>query len=322
MADPAPSTVETDIAAFLAENPDAVHGEPDEPSAPEPAGDDEQDSAELAGDGDAADAPEPADDSPEAPAPKPASFDVAALKKAIEADDPAAFVAALGGKAEALLQGKAHTALRKQVKAANDAAAKAVSAQSKADELAKRLSDKYGDPISARKAAETGDVDSFITLVERWSGHSWNDTMRWATAGMAGRKERLEAKAREANETTVRESAKREQAQAEVRDWCDKGVKKLAPELHSPEIVELVVAEIKAGFANGVTTPAKALPLVRKKLEAQYQRLHKVFGKGGKAPAQRRPAPATKAASAVGTKTRELSLEEEIASFKREQGLR
>jgi hypothetical protein len=323
---PAPAeTVDADIAAFMAENPDAANGEPD---APEPDGEPAAEGGEPDGEGDdGADSADPEAQSTDEPegdeAPSIATaVDLKALKAALEKDDPVAFVKALGKKAESLLSSKAHRALRLQVKEVEKAQAKAVAAQSRADELATKLGEKYGDPIAARKAAETGDVDSFVTLIEKWSGHPWNDVMRWVTNGIAGRKERLEAKARETNEATQRDQAKREQAQAEVRDWCDKGVKKLAADLHSPEVVQMVVDEIRIGFANGITTPAKALPLVRKKLEAQYKMLHKVFGKGQAPPKPRRPAPSARALPAEGQTTRELSLDEEIAQFKREQGLR
>lgn len=329
---PADSTLDADIAAFIAEGhePDDEPSIGDEPE-PEPDGDtdeseeqdDDDEDSEADGDDDGEDSADDDavadedsaedDDEGEPPAP-PASVELRALEAAIAADDPVAFVKALGAKADTLLTGKAHKALRLQVKEFENA-------QSKANLLATQLGEKYGDPIAARKAAETGDVDAFIAMVEKWAGHPWNDVQRWVTSGIAGRPARLEQKAREEQSATATAKAKQEQAQEELRVWVDGGVKKLAPELHSDEVTALVVAEIRAGFNKGITTPAKALPLVKAKLEAQYKRLHAVFGKGtkpakGKSPSTRVERPQ------VGGGTRETTLDEDIADFMKENGLR
>lgn len=318
-------SVDADIAAFLAEGhePDDV-AEPAEPGADDGASEPEAEAeADAVPDLDGAepDGSEPevdAEADPEAPAIGTAP-DLTALKKALDSGDPIAFVKALGKAAEKVLGSKAHIALRLAVKDAEKHGAAAVAEQKKAETLAIALGEKYGDPIAARKAAEAGDVDSFVTMVEKWSGgHSWNDVMKWVTSGLAGRKERLERKERQTNAEATEQAAKREQKQAEVRAWVDTGVKKLAPELHDPEVVDLVVAEIRAGYAKGITTPAKALPLVRKKLEARYKRLHAVFGKGGSAPRASAPSPSAAAAHTDGgTKTRRTTLEEDIAWTKK-----
>lgn len=315
------ASIDAEIAAFMAENPAAIGGE-DVPDAPaDTSADDTPDAdAEVAAEGEAApvEAPEPAETSPAA------AVDLSALKDAIAKKDPVALVKALGDSAEELLGAKAHKALRIQVKQIQAEQAKAAKKHTQADDLVKQLSAKYGDPIAARKAAEEGDVDAFVTLVEKWSGHAWNDVMRWATAGMAGRKERLAQVEREGKAQDQMAAAKREQAQAEVKAWVDQGVKKLAPELHDPEVVDMVVAEIRAGFANGITTPAKALPLVKEKLKARYNLLKKVFDGGrGAAPKAKPKAPSAAIERAeVGGKTRLKTLDEEIAEFKRAEGLR
>lgn len=313
MAVSPPAGLDQEIAAFLTENPD-VGGESDAPA---------DTSSDDAGDPD--DSP-PAEDAPEKPAAPEvkAEVDLSAVKAAIDKKDPKALLAALGPHAEELLGGKAHRALRLQVKEADKAKAAATKAKSDADGLTQQLAQKYGDPIAARKAAEDGDVDAFVTLVEKWAGRPWNDVMRWVTGGMAGRKERLEAQERHDKAAQQMKLAHQEQAQAEVRAWVDGGVKKLAPELHSPEVVEMVYAEIRKGFSAGITTPAKALPIVRKQLEAQYKMLAKVFdgGRGAAKPKPKVEAPAARATRAEGTKTRELTFEEELAEFKREQGIK
>lgn len=248
--------------------------------------------------------------------------DAAAVTAAIKAKDVQGFLKALGPHADTLLGGKAHRALRIAAKEAQKAQEKAQKKDSDAHKLVQELVDKYGDPIAARKAAEDGDVDSFITLVEKWSGRPWNDVLRWTTAGIAGRKERLEAHDRASKAAAQQEAAKKEQAQAEVHKWVDSGVAKLAPELHHPEVVEMVVAEMRAGYSKGITTPAKALPLVREKLRARYELLKKVFDGGRGAPkGVKPPAPAARAARSDGGNTRPMSLDESIAQFVKENGL-
>lgn len=338
---PAPDlTLDADIAAFIAEGhepeeqPEAAEepeaapdGEAEETDDGEEAESDDEESDDSDSDGDSEVAAEDSaeedeaegddEEEPAAPAPSIATaVDLKALKKAIDADDPVAFVKALGKKAETILTGKAHRALRLQVKEFE-------TAKVTAETLATQLGEKYGDPIAARKAAESGDVDAFITLVEKWAGHPWNDVAKWVTNGIAGRPARLEQKKREDASAATMAAAKQEQAVAEMTAWVDTGVKKLAPDLHDAETVALVVAEIRAGFNAGVTTPAKAIPLVRAKLEAQYQRLHKVFGKGKPAPKPKTPAPSARIQRAqVGGSTRETTLDEDIADFMSEHGLK
>lgn len=304
------SGIDAEIAAFIAETP------PPEPDA--------QSDDPPTDDGTDADVASPAEDAPEPEPvePAPADVDAAAVTAAIRAKDVQAFLKALGSHAEEMLGSKAHRALRLAAKTAEKAAEKAAKKDADAHELVQQLAAKYGDPIAARKAAEEGDTDAFITLVEKWSGRPWNDTIRWVTQGIAGRKERLEARAREDGEAARQAAAKKEQAVAEARKWADDGVKRLAPELHHPEVVDMVMAEIRAGYSAGVTTPAKALPLVRKKLEAQFERLKKVFDGGRGAPTKKKvEAPAARAARVDGGNTRPRSLDEEIAVFVKENGL-
>lgn len=319
------TTVDADIAAFLAEGhePDDIQADTgpadDSVADAEPLADSEEEPNVDADSADAdSDGPD-LDTEGEAEAAKPSAVDLKAVQAALDADDPVAFVQALGKKAETLLGSKAHIALRIAVKEAEKVATVAKGEQTKAHDLAVKLGEKYGDPIAARKACEGGDVDSFLDLIEKWSGHPWNDVVRWASNGIAGRKERLEQKARQENAQSVEATARQEQKQAEVRAWVDGGVKKLAPELHDPDTVDLVVAEIRAGYTKGITTPAKALPLVRAKLEARYKKLHAVFGKGVQPKGKRPPAPSAAAAHTNGgSKTRRSTLEEDIAWAKQQ----
>lgn len=307
--------IDAEIAAFIAEVPAAEINAGLTDAASDTGTDDAGDAAGPPADGGA---PEPAEPAAVEPA---GEVDAAAVTAAIAAKDVQAFLKALGSHADDLLGSKAHRALRIAAKEAEKAAQKAQKKDADAHELVKQLAEKYGDPIAARKAAEDGDVDAFITLAEKWSGRPWNDVMRWVTSGLAGRKERLEAQSRETGEQQRQAAARKEQAQAEVKQWIDQGVKKLAPELHDPEVVEMVVAEIRAGYSQGITTPAKALPLVRKKLETRFQFLKRVFDGGRGAPKKKTEAPAARATRTDGGNTKPRSLDEEIAAFVRENGL-
>lgn len=307
--------IDAEIAAFIAEVPAAEINAGLTDATGDSSADDVGDTGDTPSGGSAE---EPAEPTAAEPA---ADVDAAAVTAAIAAKDVQAFLKALGPHADDLLGGKAHRALRIAAKEAEKAAEKAKKKDADAHELVRQLADKYGDPIAARKAAEDGDVDAFITLAEKWAGRSWNDVMRWVTSGLAGRKERLEAQSRESGERLRQDAARKEQAQAEVKQWVDKGVEKLAPELHSPEVTEMVMAEIRAGYAQGITTPAKALPIVRKKLEAQFQRLKKVFDGGRGAPKKKVEAPSARAARTDAGNTRPRSLDDEIALFVKENGL-
>lgn len=308
-------SIDAEIAAFIAETPASEFDAPSDAPADDGASADVEAPAEGEGD-------EPTKAESDEPGEPTGDVDAAAVTAAIKAKDVQAFLKALGPHADELLGGKAHRALRIAAKQAEQAAEKARKKDADAHSLVQQLADKYGDPIAARKAAEDGDVDAFITLAEKWAGRPWNEVMRWTANGIAGRKERLEAAGRESKAAEQQEAANKEQAQAEVRAWVDSGVAKLAPELHHPDVVEMVVAEMRAGFSRGITTPAKALPLVREKLKAQYERLSKVFGGPSGAPAKKKtPAPSARVTSSEAKSTRPRSLDEEIAAFVRENGL-
>lgn len=305
-----PPDVDADIAAFLASDDAASDPEPDTPA--EAVTDD----ATEEPDGDAPTEPDTA------PPAAPAALDVAALTAAAEGDDPAALIKALGDKAETLLGAKAHRALRLQARTIETQGEKAAADKRGAEELERQLTAKYGDPVSARKASADGNVNAFLDMVERWSGRSWNDLQRWVAKGIAGRPEKIELRAPEAQQPPEDPmvKARAEQAQAEVAEWAKRGLVKLAPELDFAEAHELVIAEIREGFAKGINTPAKALPAVRAKLKARYESLHKVFG--GKAPPRRETPSARLEHTETPGNTRETSLDEDIADFLRAEGIR
>lgn len=338
---PAPNDIDDDIASFLA-SADATDDSPSDEAPPartaleiaaekavRPA---EEVEAEL----DAEDGDEPAPDTDSAePAvddadsedpgkavPAPKGVDVKALSAAIEKNDPAAFVKALGPAAEELLSSKAHKALRLQVKELEQKTEAHQAAESKAADLAGKLETKYGDPIRARQAAAKGDPDGFIDMVEKWSGgYAWADIMKWVANAAAGRPAKLEERKAEAQGQLADKTAKQEQAQAEAKVWVARGVKAIEPALDLPLVHDMVYQEIREGFAKGINTPAKAMPAVKAKLKAQYDALHKVFGAPAKP--KKGESPSARAAHTERVpRTRETTVDEDIADFMRSQGLK
>lgn len=257
-------------------------------------------------------------------------IDLASLVEAIDTKDTAKLLAALGPAADDLLSGKAHAALRVQLKDANEAIKKAALAEKRADGIAEKLGAKYADPIAVRKAIDTGDksaVDMFIDYAEKTAGTDWNTVMRWVAKGLAGRPERLAVKQQEAAKQVETQTAEQKQALEQTKAWVTEGInaKDVSLVKEAPELVDLVIDEIRTGYARGVDSPAKALPLVLKKLEAQHAKLAKLLAKTGKKPVVKEVTPSP--ASRVGTRpeqprTRRTTLEEDIAATKREMGLR
>lgn len=257
------------------------------------------------------------------------NVDLHKLVEAIDTKNVAALVEALGPAAEDLLSSKSHATLRHQIKDAIAATKKANDAEKKADDVANRLAAKYSDPIAVRKSIETGDkdaVDKFIDYAEKTCGADWNTVMRWVSKGLGGRPERLAIKKQEAETAVVAKTAQESQALEQTRAWVAEGLKAKDPTLatEAPELVDLVIEEMRAGFHSGVTTTAKALPLVLKKLEAQHAKLSKILAKTGtKKKVESAPAPAARVGTrADATKTRRTTLDEDIAATKREMGLR
>jgi hypothetical protein len=318
----ATASIDADIAAFLAAgnkpDEDQPTGTPEAASTNEPDPDDDEPNAAEA------DQPEGDEESGGGePAEESATFkvDPGKLVEAIEKKDIAALLEAMGPAADEMLSSKAHATLRlqaKDIKKAQDAAART---QADAKELATKLKEKYGDPIDARKAAEAGDVDAFVGLVEKWSGgHSWNDLMKWVGKGLQGRTERLEAKAKDDKKASSEAQTKRDQAIEETKSWISSSLKKSHANVldAAPDVVDMVLVEIRDGHAKGIDSPLKAIPLVMKKLQQRHEALGKLFA-AKKTKKSTVRSPSTKIGE-DGTKreTRELSLEESIAQYVKE----
>lgn len=314
-----PASIDADIAAFLAEGnkpddtplldapADATKVEDDEPSST--ADTSEGDGDDSGDDGEAE----------EEPAFK---VDAAKLAEAVEKKDLSALLEAMGPAAEEMLTSKAHVTLRLQEKELRKGQKALSDGESKLKDTTIKLSERYRDPITARKAVEAGDVDTFIETVESWSGgHSWNDLITWVGKGLAGRTERLEAKAKDDQKTATEDQTKREKALAETKTWISTSLEKSHASVLKdlPDVVDMVLAELRDGVAKGIDTPLKAMPLVMKKLQQRHEALAKLFATKTK---QKKPTspPSSKVGREEGTKkeTRELSLEESIAKFVKE----
>jgi hypothetical protein len=248
------------------------------------------------------------DDEPEAEAEPTGNAD--ALLEAIDSGDVRQLIAALGDKAEALLGSKAHGALR--------VAARELDAKEKRlATTAERLDSKYADPIAVRKACEAGAenaFDLFADYVEKTTGRTWNDVLKWAAKAAIGRGERLTAQAAEGKA----KEEKRATAQAEVMTWVQSGIKG-KPIAAVPNAAQLVYDKIKEKHAHGIDTPAKAIPLVLADLRKHHATLAKVVGKE---PAKvRREAPSARdRVSTKETPYKRSSIEEDIAWAKQFRG--
>lgn len=275
-------------------------------------------SDETSTDGDSA----PADDEDEAAAAPAGKVDPKAVMAAIEAKDTEALLAALGDAADDILGGKAHKSLRLQLKDVDKR-------KKEFEALGERLQAKYGDPVAARKAAAQGTpeaADTFIDMVEKWAGTDWNSVQRWLAQGLAGRPGRLEAKTQQTTAAQRQQTERQQAALNETKTWISTHVKKAEPELaDDPEVVELMVAEMKVGLTKGIDTPAKALPLVKKKLKAKYDRLHKVFGaappKGNKPRTETPAARANRSDNGRFVQHAPATIDESVQDFLRKEGL-
>lgn len=298
------------IASFLADDHSDAPAEPAVNAEP-----DSTDSTNETDDTDDADdsgAESPAEDQPEADEVEsddpPSKFNSKALNKAIEAEDPKAFLEALGKHADTLLGAKAHKALRLQAKELKKH-------EERADKVLAQLNAKFGDPVTARKAAEAGDADTFVEAIERQFGAGWTDIIKFVNDSMAGKPARLQAKAKQAQ---AQQTAQAE-AQAKVKSAIEQTIKTSDQKLLDahPKIVELVFEKMRAEYAHGVNTPAKALAAVKKELEAQHKALSKIFtGKTETRPASK-PRPPREERQSEG---RPMSNDDYIHEFLREHG--
>lgn len=186
-----------------------------------------------------------------------------ALEKAIEAGDVRKFIEALGDKAEALLGGKAHKALRL-------AAGELSKQESRLKKAGEALKAKFGDPAEARKKWEAGDLDAFVDIVEKMTGVPWADARKAVDDSIAGRETRLQAKAKADEEAKAKAEATRAEHEKSLKSLITDTVKGSDAKLleADPEIVDDLFRIMQTGWKKGINTPAKALAVLKKRLTA------------------------------------------------------
>lgn len=256
--------VESLVDSFLADEGNDSDADDDAPAAAAEAT--ETDDADAAKDPDASD-DAGADPAAEGDEPKdkdkPAEREPTALEKAIEAGDVRKFLEALGDKAEALLGGKAHKALRLQ-------AAELGTQEKRLKKAHAALNEKFGDPVEARKKWEAGDIDAFVDLIEKQSGVPWADCEKAVHESIAGRETRLQSKAKADEAAKAVAETKRAEHETSLKTLITDTVKASDAKLLAadPEIVEDVFRIMRTGWKRGINTPAKALAELKKRLVA------------------------------------------------------
>lgn len=288
------------IAEFLAEG-----HKNDDPATPgtEPAGDEP---AEPIGDDPASDD----EDGAEARVATSDDYDVNAITEAIDAKDVRALINALGPAADELLGSKAHRALRVAIR-------ELTTQEKKVQKIAGDLQAKYGDPIAVRAAAAKGDINAALDSFERQWGMPWTEIVRQVNAAAAGKPARLEYKAAQAPPLDPQAQQKNADAVLRLKSAITDTVKKVDKKLAGvPDITDRIYAAMQAGYSRGITTPAKALVVVK----ADLKKLHATLGTALSSKAEPPPArtrPPREEASGKGDKQTE---EEFRKSFIREQG--
>lgn len=276
--------------------------------ASDPRGDDD------AGDDDEADqgGDAPSDDG-EGKDDEPAKREPTALEKAIEAGDVRKFIEALGDKAETLLGGKAHRALRLQ-------AQELTSQERRLGKAHAALKEEFGDRRAAKKAWESGNVDAFVDFVEKTTGASWADCEKAVHDSLAGRETRLQAKAKADEEAKAAADTKRAEHESALRTLITDTVKSSDAKLleADPEIVGDVFRLMQTGWSRGINTPAKALAAWKKRLGA----IAAVLAPAPATPPKRRVAPQIRPPRQVPqTERREpQDVDEMVDNFLREEG--
>jgi hypothetical protein len=275
--EPGEMNVEAAVASFLADDGGGDSGASDDAgAAPEATSDAEETAAEEpAGDeaseeGDDAATAEESEEAAEAaagdaPEKVAGEREPTELEKAIKAKDVKAFIVALGDAANDLLGGKAHKALRLAAKELRDG-------EERLAKSAKALTEQYGDPKKAFEAAKKGaeGADEFVEAIERQAGTSWAEIVKYVNESQAGKDARLQAKAKVETEKTAAADAKRAEHEKTLRTLITDTVKGSDSKLleADPEIVDDVFRVMKAGWSKGINTPAKALAVVKKRLES------------------------------------------------------
>ncbi len=264
--------------------------DPPEPGASEGTktheADDQAEDQDLEQDGE--DANQGAGKEPQAPG----EIDLARVTKALKADggvDLAELSEALGVPPEALGMTSA------QFKAARIERKKATRTLERALTLSQKLEKDFGDPVKARKAAASGQLEPAIEYIESVFGMPWNDLNKMVLGLIQGKgapdietKRELQALKKEKAERDLAAAKQNEQAaqQKQVDDakaWIQNGIKgdpMVSPETDQalrdaglPPLLDLVFEEMRAGYSKGLTKPKAALEKVKAKLAKQAKAL-------------------------------------------------
>ena len=125
------------------------------------------------------------------------------------------------------------------------------------ENLKGELRTKYGDPIVARRAFESGDLNAYFETLEKWSGVPHAEVQKaWALHVQGKAAPKLVPKAPE-SASVAQDAAK--VAQLKERITADIAKDPLAG---VPGVVDLVFDKMRSGWNNGVRTPVAALKLV------------------------------------------------------------
>lgn len=152
-------------------------------------------------------------------------------------------------------------------------------ATEKLERLEVNLREKYGDPVSARKAFQEGNLDVFFESVERWAQVPYSEVMKAWHNRVAGKPVEPLAPRAAATEKDTATEAKITEYKAKIT--TDLAGEKLAA---YPGVVDLVFAKMKAKWNEGVRTPKKALELVAADLKAEQAQKRKILRSAGVLP--------------------------------------
>lgn len=206
---------------------------------------------------------------------------------AIKKHDLDALAEALGQDAEKFfkLDANDHKALRHARQRLDREIAKA---ETKIASMEDGLRAKYGDAVTARKAWDAGDIDSYFDILEKWSGvphaevqKSWHKRVQGKNPDdLAARAKLRQLEKEKADREATAEADRKKQADdvelTKAKAWIAEGIKSNA--LHEyPGIQQLVYEKLRAEWGNGVRKPKAALDLVKKDLQKQAK-LYQKYG--------------------------------------------
>lgn len=267
--------------------------EPAEVASDAQGDDDDDDAPAAAADGEAAQEP------PKAASGASDAKLAADIKAALDEKDTEALGKALGADLFELLQIKPDDfkAIRHDKKKARQVIDEATKATENLNALEGKLREKYSDPVTARKAFQSGDLDVFFDTVTKWSGVPYVEVQKAWALHVQGKPvpalkfadpeaDTRAAEAKQAEESKAAEATKK----ADAMKWVSEGIKgdKLAAE---PGIADRVFEKLRVKWNDGVRTPAKALELVKADIVEENKAQRARLRSAGLLPKKGEPAP-------------------------------